>query len=430
MYKKDVLYWVWLARVLGVASKSFLRLIERFEDPYELYSLDSAEIERLDFVSEKTKEALCDKELESSYSVLKSCKMNKVDIITYADKRYPERLKNLVDPPVLLFCRGNFPDFNSRLCIAVVGTRRMSEYGRQSAYKIAYEMAAANTVIVSGMALGIDSVAAAGAIGAGGDTVAVLGSGIDVVYPSEHRTLYDKIVKCGAVISEFMPSCRPERYTFPIRNRIISGLCQGTLLIEGDLRSGALITAKDALSQGREVFALPGQIDEINSEAPNELIRSGAYAALSADDIIEHYDFLYHNVIDYKGLKKAKLHSALDEKLIASLEIGARTYGDAEAPTKEEVKAAPKPQVEEKKEKAAELSKPQKSDEGEKPDAILATLDSVTRSIFEEMPIDLAVSPDKLVIAGLSVSDVVTSLTMLELLGLVTSLPGGLYMRS
>ena len=212
MLKDEILYWIWLADACGVASKGFVRLIERFESPFEIYSLDPSEIEQIDFIGTRLKEKLCDKSLEKSYSVIKNCKSEKIDIISYADKRYPSRLRLLEDAPAVLFCKGKMPDFNSRLAIAIVGTRKMSDYGKRSAYQIAYELSAANAIVVSGMALGIDGIAAAGAIGAGGDTVAVLGSGVDVVYPKEHKALYDKISKCGAVISEFMPSSVPDRY--------------------------------------------------------------------------------------------------------------------------------------------------------------------------------------------------------------------------
>ena len=166
MFGESTLYWIWLARACGVASKCFVRLIERFGDPFEVYSLDESEIEYIEGIGQQLKVKLCDKNLEESYSVIKFCKKNKVDIISYADKRYPSRLKQLEDPPAVLFCRGRMPDFNDRLCVAVVGTRKMSEYGKQTAYKIAYELAAANVVVVSGMALGIDGVAAGGALAA------------------------------------------------------------------------------------------------------------------------------------------------------------------------------------------------------------------------------------------------------------------------
>ena len=422
MLSEQILYWIWLARACGVASKNFVRLIERFETPFDIYSLGEEQIEYIEGIGNQLKLKLSDKNLEPSYSVLKFCKKNRVDIITYGDKRYPSSLRRLEDPPVVLFCRGRFPEFNSRLCIAVVGTRKMSEYGKQAAYKIAYEMAAANAVVVSGMALGIDGVASGGAIAADGDTVAVLGSGIDVVYPKQHSKLYDKIARSGAVITEFMPSTPPDKYNFPVRNRIISGLCQGTLVVEGDKRSGSLITAKTAITQGREVFALPGEIYESNSEGPNELIRNGAYAALGADDIINHYDFLYHDVINYRGLKKAKSHSELDEEFLEELNICARSYKKAELAETESV-SAPIPQREEEKPCEVESAKSSPSEE------MLEGLDENTKRIFSQMPIDCAVSPDALVEEGFGASDVITALTMLELCGLVTSLPGGLYIR-
>lgn len=432
MLRDEILYWVWLADACGAASKSFVKLIERFESPFEIYSLESEEIEYIDGIGEKTKLAIASKSLEKAYSVLKFCRSEKIDIISYGDKRYPSRLRSLPDAPALLFCKGKFPDFNSRLCVAVVGTRKMSEYGKESAYRISYEMAAANVVVVSGMALGVDSVAACGAIGAGGETVAVLGSGVDVVYPHEHRTLYEKIARNGAVISEFMPSTRPERHHFPIRNRIISGLCQGILVIEGDSISGALITAKSALSQGREVFALPGKINESNSEGPNELIRSGAYVALSADDIIKHYDFLYHDVIDYRGLKKARAKSEPDEELIGKLEVSARLYKDftkykgaAEELSRQhsdnKTKTSPK---------ARQMQEPKEEKAADKDyEALLSGLDEGAKRVFAEMPIDSAVSPDALTCVGLGAGEIITALTMLELCGLITSLPGGLYIR-
>ena len=419
MFNDQTLYWVWLARACGVASKSFVRIIERFVEPYDVYSLDENEIEHIEGIGERLKAKLSDKSLEESYSVISFCKKNKVSIIAYADKRYPSRLRQLEDPPAVLFCKGKLPDFDSRISVAVVGTRKMSEYGKETAYKIAYEMAAANAIIVSGMALGIDGVAAGGALAADGDTVAVLGCGIDVVYPKQHRELYERIAKKGAVITEYMPSTQPEKYNFPVRNRIISGLCQGTLVVEGDKKSGSLITAKTALLQGREVFALPGKVGESNSEGPNELIRDGANVALSADDIINHYDFLYHDSINYRGLRRSKSHSDIDGELLEELNICSRSY-----------KATVIPQVSEVEQKEASVKENACDKSSAEPDdGLLAGLDESTRRVFYDMPIETAVSPDALISDGCDAADVITALTMLELCGLVTSLPGGLYIR-
>lgn len=482
MYNDETLYWIWLAGACGPASKDFLRLIEKFGGPFEIYSLEDYLTTQIDGISERTANALLKKDLNGAYSVMKYCRAEGVDIITYGDKKYPSRLKTLEDPPAVLFCRGKFPDFDSRLCIAVVGTRKMSEYGKLSAYKISYELAAANVIVVSGMALGVDGVASCAAIGAKGTTVAVLGCGIDVVYPREHGVLADKIAKNGAIITEFMPTTPPDRYNFPMRNRIISGLCQGTLVVEGAHGSGALITAHTAIKQGREVFALPGKINESNSDGPNELIRSGAYAALCADDIICRYDFLYHDVIDYRSLKRAKGKSDFDSALAESFKVGVRAYRrfgvggadengglsvDRSAGTEltRSEKNAPEyggtPNTdngaqgaqyktasvacppESGRERRTESGRGAKGENGkdrrtcpestpresDKTREILDGLDESVRRVFEDMPIDSSVSPDSLTQNGMSTSDVITALTMLELCGLVISLPGGLYMK-
>ena len=263
MKDENILYWIWLSERCGVASREFGRLIEKYENPFDLYRLEEEELEHLEGISLALKSRLGDKALDSAYSIMRYCKEKKVDIIYYSDPRYPERLKRIETPPVLLYCFGKFPNFNDRLCIGMVGTRRMSEYGKQSAYKISYELASAKAVIVSGMALGIDGVCACGALSAGGDTVAVLGCGISVVYPKEHKKLMAAIGRCGAVITEYPPMEKPNSQNFPKRNRIISGLCQGVVIVEGVVGSGALITASRAIAQGRDVFALPGKINAV-----------------------------------------------------------------------------------------------------------------------------------------------------------------------
>lgn len=437
MYDDNSLYWIWLAEKCGVASKEFARLIGRFEDPFEIYRLENEEIGAIDCISEHLKNALCRKSLEDAYSILKYCKRSGVDIISYGDKRYPSRLKTLEDPPAVLYCLGRFPDFDRRLCIGVVGTRKISAYGIESAYKIAYELAAAHVCVVSGMALGVDAVAACGALEAGGDTVAVLGCGIDVVYPKAHTKLEQHIRKGGAVITEYPPAEAPCGKNFPKRNRIISGLCQGVLVVEGNRTSGAMITAQKAVEQGREVFALPGKINESNSEGPNELIKQGANVALCSDDIILHYDFLYHDTIDYRGLRKAKSRSDYSPKAVRSYGVSTDVYFGAP------VENAPVPQepVAVKRSVAQTLSEPLSYDNSASAEAneirdgsdssaaALEGLDSVTRRVFELMPIDRGVSPDEFTVSGIGIAEAITALTMLELCGLVSSLPGGTYIR-
>ena len=439
---ENTLYWLWLAQKCGVASKQFGRLIDKYDDPFDIYGLSDDEVEQLDGIDTSLKAKLCQKDLENAYSILKYCKENRVDIISYSDARYPSRLKNTEDAPVLLYCLGRFPDFNSSLCIGMVGTRKMSEYGKQSAYKIAYELASANAIVVSGMALGVDGTAACGALAAGGITVAVLGCGISTAYPKEHKRLMEEIAKKGAVITEYPPNEPPRAHNFPKRNRIISGLCQGVLVVEGSQSSGAMITARRAIDQGREVFALPGKIDESNSGGPNELIREGAYAALSSEDILAHYQFLYGDVIDFgKHTKAKKKNAAADvDAALKKYGVGSRELPkysnrrDARSGDGEIAIESSEPIKTETAQKNEEIAPEQTHAEpretlADDSAALLATLDEETRRVFEALPIDKAVSPDSLSALGIDIGAAITALTMLELCGLVSSLPGGLYVR-
>ena len=277
------------------------------------------------------------------------------------------------------------------------------------------------------MALGIDGVSACGAISAGGKTVAVLGSGIAKVYPRQHEKLMKIIAQHGAVITEYPPFEAPNGRNFPVRNRIISGLCQGGIVIEGARGSGSLITASKALSQGRELFALPGKVNESNSDGPNELIRNGANVVLSAEDIIGHYDFLYHDVINYGKFYKAKRKSDLDESALEKMGVCSSCYrkqiaivadegGNTQAPSTPSVEQT----VTAEPEKTAEL------DSG-----VYESLDKLSKQIFDSLPKDKSFTPDEVSTAsGIAISEVITSLTMLEISGLVTSVPGGMFKRA
>jgi len=214
-----------------------------------------------------------------------------VNIITVDDEQYPENLKHIYDPPKVLYVKGGFkPEdcFN----IAIVGTRRASLYGQQNAERFAAELAERGFTITSGLARGIDTLAHKGAIKRGGRTIAVLGCGIDIAYPPENKKLMEEIEKKGAIISEFPIGTPPLKYNFPIRNRIISGLSMGVLVIEAPEKSGALITVSYALEQGREVFSLPGRIDTPTSKGTLGLIKDGAKLVQTIDDILEELQSL------------------------------------------------------------------------------------------------------------------------------------------
>lgn len=220
---------------------------------------------------------------------LKFMEENAIDIISIEDKEYPKILKEIYSPPINLYIRGNKEILN-KLCIAIVGCRDASEYGKKVAKDFAYNLALNEICIVSGLARGIDTYAHIGAIEAKNKTCAILGNGLDTIYPSENTKLANRILSLGgAIISEFPLGSKPERQNFPMRNRIISGISKGVLVVEGKEKSGSMITADFALEQGRDVFAIPGNIYSENSFVPNDIIKQGAKLVTSWEEILEEY---------------------------------------------------------------------------------------------------------------------------------------------
>jgi len=227
-----------------------------------------------------------------------------IRIISQDDADYPLNLKNIFDPPIVLYVKGKLRE-EDNLSIAIVGSRHASYYGLSSAERFAQGLSAWGFTIVSGMARGIDTYAHKGALKQGGRTIAVMGSGFKHIYPEENKKLAEEIVNNGAVISEFPLDAQPLRQNFPRRNRVISGLSLGTLVVEAAKNSGALITADFALEQGREVFALPGKVDSGTSFGPNELIKQGAKLVSCADDIIEEFNFKAQGCVQKKSAPEA-----------------------------------------------------------------------------------------------------------------------------
>lgn len=211
--------------------------------------------------------------------------------LTIAEEGYPELLKKIADPPPIIYVKGDLAVL-AKPALAIVGTRQPSRYGLEAAEYFARELAGRGLLVVSGLALGIDTAAHQGALAAGGETIAVLGSGLDNLFPRANLDLSEQVVARGALLSEFPPSQPPDRWTFPRRNRIISGLTLGTIVIEGNYKSGAMITAKTALEQGREVFALPGNVFSELARGPHWLIKQGAKLVESIDDVLDELKFI------------------------------------------------------------------------------------------------------------------------------------------
>ncbi|MBQ8897240.1 MAG: DNA-processing protein DprA [Clostridia bacterium] len=278
--------WVWLSTLRGLSQSAVPTLLEHFGSPTEIYSAPIAEIAEL-LGGEDKAEPFKNKNLAQADRILGQCATLGIGVITMQDAAYPDRLKNIPDPPCVLYVKGRLPSFDLYPAIAVVGTRKPSAYGLYAAKTISAELADAGVIIVSGMAAGCDSAAHSGALHAGRPTVAVLGCGPDICYPRESTLIYSDIPVHGAIVSEYPPGTAPTRLSFPRRNRIISGLSNGILVAEAPEKSGALITADLALAQGRDVYAVPGNIDSPGSSGGNRLIKQGAKLVTGAADILE-----------------------------------------------------------------------------------------------------------------------------------------------
>ncbi|MHB1155074.1 MAG: DNA-processing protein DprA, partial [Eubacteriales bacterium] len=339
-------------------------------------------------------------------------------------------LRKIKDKPVLLYYRGILPDFNNRLCITTVGTRRMTDYGKQSAYTITYDLSKCGAVIISGMALGVDGMCHRAAIDAGGQTVAVLGCGINRVYPPEHDSLMNEIIAHGAVITEFKPSTPPAGFNFPLRNRIMSGLSQGTFIIEADKKSGAMITARTAIFQGRDIFALPGKVGEMNSSGTNSLIQQGAKMVTTAIDILDVYAGLYPLTIKveksvYRSTgQNMNLTSLFDNKQSAAARMkkDRRKTSDTEETFKEE---SLRENNDNRSEYSAEDSKIKNTSASLNP----IILSENEQQIYNLLNDGIPATADTLARKGFSVSHVLTILTMLEIKGIIKVLPGGQYKK-
>ena len=282
-------FWLWLTELPGLTNQTRLALLRHFPTPEDVYYADPAEVLLTEGITREQAELLEDKDCAAAEKVLADCGELGLHIVTISDAAYPNRLRNIFDPPCLLYVRGRLPAFDDEAAVAVVGTRDCTPYGVSCAEKLGFGLAAGGALVVSGLARGIDSAALRGALRGGGTVTAVLGNGLDVVYPRENRYLYEDIAASGALLSEYPPGTPPEGRHFPVRNRIMSGLSLAALVVEAPERSGALITAASAMEQGRDVFAVPGPIDAPASVGCNRLIRDGAGLVTDAWDILAAY---------------------------------------------------------------------------------------------------------------------------------------------
>jgi DNA processing protein len=285
-----------LSMLPGIGPRILTSLLERFGSPAGVLAATGPELAAVDGVGAKLIHAIrtaghhVDVE-----AILRWCREHDTDIVTRGTEHYPQRLEDLPDAPPLLFVRGGFTS-EDELAVAIVGTRHATTYGLRQAERFGYSLARAGVTVVSGLARGIDSAAHEGALSGGGRTIAVLGSGLGQIYPSEHKGLADAVAADGALISEYAPDAKPHGGRFPQRNRLIAGLSLATLVIEAPDHSGALITARLAGEQNREVLALPGAVTSRASRGCNQLIRDGATLVQTVDDVLESLGPISHSV--------------------------------------------------------------------------------------------------------------------------------------
>ena len=280
-------HWIWFAGMPGLTERQKAGLLARGLDPEDLYCGDLDQM--LSDVPAGERDCLRNRDLTGAEEVLRLCAREDVEVLTMADPGYPRRLKGIADPPIVLYYKGKLPDFDHLPTVGVVGTRKASVYGMNTAHRLGYEIARCGGLVVSGMAMGIDGMAMRGALEAAKPTVAVLGCGPEQAYPRANRAVYADTLRDGCVLSEYAPGTPPYKWNFPRRNRIISGLSCGVLVVEAPKGSGSLITARQALEQGRDIFVVPGNVDMPGFEGSYQLLKDGATPVRNGWDVMSEY---------------------------------------------------------------------------------------------------------------------------------------------
>ena len=382
--RDDELHWLALRLVPGLGTRNSGKLLDRFRTPQAIFRASRTELETAGVSGSVAQSIASGCTFEDAAAQQEKMTQAGAALIAIGDPRYPQLLREIFDPPILLFARGRV-DLLGSLALGVVGTRRPTPYGLAVAERLSADLAHAGLTIASGMARGIDTAAHKGALAAGGDTVAVLGCGVDVVYPSENRKLAAEIAAKGLIISEFPMGATAFPQNFPIRNRIISGMSLGVLVVEGAQYSGSSITAKLAMDQGREVFAIPGNITSKQSWGPNLLIKQGAKLVQDWNDVITELPAESRRHLIDKGRKRLESQEGA-------------TAGGIQASLGEEP--------------ASELG-------------------AAARRALQALQVDAAIHLDDLLekVEDISPSEMIAALFELEMLGLVKQLPGKNFVK-
>ena len=399
-----VIYWIWLSFALGFSSSKLKTLIKEYDSAENIYHTDINDIKFKCELSHIQIKALSDKSLDRCQKIIDNCRTSGIYIVAFDDERYPDILRNIQDPPACLYCKGILPDFDSVPTVCLVGTRNADEYSCRAAWSLSARLTLANVIVISGGAVGIDSSAHRGCLDVGGRTVALLPCGLNYPYLKANFDLRQKIAENGCLISEYPPDYPVYRHAFHQRNRIMSGLSLGTVVIEAGEKSGALITARNAAEQGRDVFVVTGKPNDKKYAGSNMLLRDGAIPIFSAEDIVSEYVHLFGNIINIDKAQDFDL-----QHLYRSV------YGTVP------------------KQKAGSVNTLQKTNKNDAKkilsEKINETLSKNAEIVYNYINNDFF-TVDDLVSCGLSINDIFSALTELELSGLIVAVPGGRYSKS
>lgn len=401
-------HWIWLSMRPSVNEHLKMELLCHFGSPEAVYEATEKELRQIPQLTNEGIESLMEHSLIQAEEILSKCMENQIGLLTYEDEQYPECLKNIYDPPILLYYQGTLPDFDAAPAIGIVGTRKASAYGLTSAQRMGYQVGKCGAMVVSGLADGIDSAAMNGALLSGCTVVGVLGCGIDQVYPRSSRKLYEDTRRYGCILSEYAPGEAPLRWHFPKRNRIISGLCCGVVVVEAPVGSGSLYTAKFAHEQNRDVFVIPGNVDIPSFVGSNRLLSDYGIAVACGWDVMQ----------EYTGRFPDKIHRYTGEAPEQTEKVN---------PVKKTSKSSEKKPPSKK--KTAEKPLTVEKDIDKEPAAPYIDLSGVKLS-SEETAIAYSIGTAQKLVdeviaeTGLSASRVMCLLTMMELKNLIKRHPG------
>ena len=402
-------HWIWLATRRGIGTRGRAALLRLFGSAEHIYKLTESDCQNIEGFEKRWLEPLMDKSLDEAQEILKACDEKGISVLTYNDKAYPERLKNIADPPALLYYKGTLPDVDHEAVIAVVGSRKCSPYGLMHAKQFSRLIANSGGIVVSGGARGIDTMALQGAMDSAMPVICVCGCGLDVSYPAENRFLFQNIETHGCMISEYPPGTPPEGKNFPPRNRIISGLALGVLVVEAPEKSGALITADFALEQGRDVFTIPGNLGVRSCAGSNRLLREGAIMVDSGWDILQQYTYLFPDKLS-DGRKAENARQIFLVRFGMELPV----YSPVPVQAASDKKSVDNP------------SDKNYSDEKESIPNLSAD-ETVVLDVMETEPIHCDQIAAK---CGIPASRVMAALTMLQIKKRVEKLPGNYYQQN